>query len=320
MNYLVHIFTAVGIFSFASRILSAANLFHQFFLRRGSFSRYVSSEPKSPTWALVTGSSDGIGLAFAHELCARGVNVILHGRNEAKLLRVKTELLSSFPDRRIEIFVFDAAQQGGQESIIAFVKSVQSLQDGGVLRILVNNVGGANNLIGKGVFHPVEDTTLDEADKLININARFPTLLTTALLPILTSSSNTPTLILNIGSLAAVASLPYTVLYNASKAFNLTFSKSLAAEMTAQEKDVEVIGFIVGSVDTPGAPTDDDDEFISIDASTMARNAFNFVGYRKPMVFPHWRHWMTNAMMQLMPQSIILSKMREKFQHGKKVK
>jgi short-subunit dehydrogenase len=320
LNHLVYILAAVGILSLASRILSGANLFNQFFLRRGSFSRYVSSDHTCPTWALVTGSSDGIGLAFARELCVQGVNVILHGRNQAKLMRVKTQLLSSFPNRRIEVFVFDAAQQDGKESINAFVESVRSLPDGGVLRILVNNVGGANNLIGKGVFRPLEDTTLDQVDKLININARFPALLTTALLPILTSSNNTPTLVLNIGSFAAIASLPYTVVYSASKAFNLIFSKSLAAEMMAQGKNVEVIGFIVGSVDTPGAPKDDDDALFSIDPDTMARNALNLVGCRKEMVFSHWKHWLTHAIMQLMPRSMILSMMKRKWQDGKKTK
>lgn len=36
-------------------------------------------------WALVTGATNGIGFGFCEELCERGFNVILHGRNKALL-------------------------------------------------------------------------------------------------------------------------------------------------------------------------------------------------------------------------------------------
>lgn len=42
-----------------------------------------SESRSSSSWALIT--ADGIGLAFAQELCARGFNVFLHGRNRDKL-------------------------------------------------------------------------------------------------------------------------------------------------------------------------------------------------------------------------------------------
>jgi len=53
-----------------------------------------SSPNKQPAWALVTGSSGGIGEALAHELaCVYGFNVIIHGRNEGKLEKVREEIL-----------------------------------------------------------------------------------------------------------------------------------------------------------------------------------------------------------------------------------
>ena len=48
-------------------------------------------------WALVTGATDGIGFGFGQELCARGFNVILHGRNAEKLDRRRRELQTLFP-------------------------------------------------------------------------------------------------------------------------------------------------------------------------------------------------------------------------------
>jgi hypothetical protein len=52
------------------------------------------------SWALVTGSTSGVGLALASELCSRGFNVILHGRNQAKLEDVRSKLLIEFPSRQ----------------------------------------------------------------------------------------------------------------------------------------------------------------------------------------------------------------------------
>jgi 17beta-estradiol 17-dehydrogenase / very-long-chain 3-oxoacyl-CoA reductase len=58
------------------------------FYRRDTLSRYLSRE----TWAIVTGGSDGIGLAMARRLAQRGFNVLVTGRNEEKLKRVVEEL------------------------------------------------------------------------------------------------------------------------------------------------------------------------------------------------------------------------------------
>ena len=44
------------------------------------------------SWAFITGSTDGIGLGFAHNLARRGFNVIICARNPEKLARRKKEL------------------------------------------------------------------------------------------------------------------------------------------------------------------------------------------------------------------------------------
>lgn len=52
----------------------------------------ASADQKSKPWALVTGASDGLGVGWAHELAAEGINVILHGRNSSKLDGIKSTL------------------------------------------------------------------------------------------------------------------------------------------------------------------------------------------------------------------------------------
>jgi NADP-dependent 3-hydroxy acid dehydrogenase YdfG len=50
---------------------------------------------------------------------------------------------------------------------------------------------------------------------------------------VVTASDHPSSLNINIGSIAGVSAVPYTVVYGGSKSFNLSFSKSLTAELKA---------------------------------------------------------------------------------------
>lgn len=62
--------------------------FASVYLRPSALPKYLHTRDAQKAWALVTGSSNGLGEAFAHELCAQGFNVVLHGRNRIKLAGV----------------------------------------------------------------------------------------------------------------------------------------------------------------------------------------------------------------------------------------
>lgn len=71
---------------------------------------------KERPWAIVTGSTGGIGKAYAYELVAQGFNIVLHGWNKENLERVKKELLHHFQsskqreggELKVEYLVLDA--------------------------------------------------------------------------------------------------------------------------------------------------------------------------------------------------------------------
>ncbi len=84
--------------------------------------------------ALVTGSSDGLGLAMARGLAAAGASLILNGRDEQKLAAAA----KSFADDRhkIETRPFDVADEG------AVIAAFEHFDAAGVaIDILVNNAG-----------------------------------------------------------------------------------------------------------------------------------------------------------------------------------
>lgn len=102
--------------------------------------------------ALVTGSSQGIGLALAKGLAKAGAEIILNGRDEAKLEGVQALFGSSYK------LPFDATDHA-----LVRDKIDQFEQDVGPIDILVNNVG---------VQHrgPLEDFPASAFEHLLQAN------------------------------------------------------------------------------------------------------------------------------------------------------
>ena len=80
--------------------------------------------------ALVTGSSRGLGLAIARGLAAAGAQVILHGRNEARLRDQAAEFPGTVP------LVFDVTDAAAVRAALARIAA-----EHGRLDIMVNNAG-----------------------------------------------------------------------------------------------------------------------------------------------------------------------------------
>lgn len=55
----------------------------------------------------MTGSTDGIGKAYARELAARGINLVLVSRNIEKLENVRKEITESYKSVEVRIIVAD---------------------------------------------------------------------------------------------------------------------------------------------------------------------------------------------------------------------
>ena len=69
--------TIIGLLLVLKKIISIINIIYKniFRMRRNFAKRYGVR-----SWALVTGSSDGIGKAIAHSLAKQGFNIILSAR------------------------------------------------------------------------------------------------------------------------------------------------------------------------------------------------------------------------------------------------
>ncbi|MGI9261499.1 MAG: SDR family NAD(P)-dependent oxidoreductase [Woeseiaceae bacterium] len=133
---------------------------------------------------LITGSTDGIGLATAEMLVSQGHHVLLHGRNPAKLEAAEKSLSELDGDGRVESYVADLSRMGDVE---ALAKAVIERHD--KLDVLINNAG---------IFRTPDPVTPDGLDVRFAVNTLAPYLLTQRLLPLIPASGR----VVNLSSAA----------------------------------------------------------------------------------------------------------------------
>lgn len=271
-------------------------------LHVGELPRYHStnkSGDRDRSWALVTGASDGIGYGFAEELAAQNFNVILHGRNKAKIDGLLEKLQQQYPLLSFKAFVLDASRRDDWTK--CFSQLVKELEaDKADLKILVNNVGGTGGSFN--AFDKMGDRTADVIQSTIDMNASFPAAITHALLPML--ERNQPALILNTGSIVAMLPPPYLGIYSASKSFVMNWNESLWQEMKAEKLDIEVLAVWVGRVINAATKDRFKPTLWSCDGRTLARGALHKVGCGRPAAWAYWPHEVQVLPMQLMPESL----------------
>jgi len=266
-------------------------LFHS-----SSIKRYNTLGPKSEQpWALVTGASDGIGKGVALELLVQGFNVIIHGRTQEKLERVRDELLASHPERSVSIFIWDATRTlapGGTDLSEAVLSVVADKR----LKILVNNVGYTST------YHTFALQDPHEIDMVVNLQVLFMTHLTRALLPILIKSQ--PALIINVSGLTGRFPCPYLAVHSGGKAYLTAFSRALAIEFELVRDppvDIECLAVDVHNVSTNSNSSAA--SFFVPTSETMGKAIIGVVGCGRRAVTAYWRAELISCLLACMPLS-----------------
>jgi len=164
------------------------------------------------SWALIAGGSKGIGLSVAEALAKRKYDLLLIARNMKELTEAKTKLESNF-NIKVEIMSCDLSSSESPDIIYDYCLS-KNLE----LNILCNvaGMGGSKDF---PVLPPHDLRTM------IRINVESPVALSLILIPLL--KKNSPSYILNIGSMAGFAPLPIKAVYASTKSALHSFSYSL---------------------------------------------------------------------------------------------
>jgi short-subunit dehydrogenase len=176
----------------------------------------ASAAEKTPSYAVITGASAGLGKEFARQLASQGINLVLTARRADLLKQLADELQGSYPIT-VWIVAGDLADENEPERIYRFCQEKQLQVDW-----LINNAGFG--LPGEFDSHPWESHK-----KTLQVMLTAPVHLCHLFYPAM--KARRKGYILNIASLAAFA--PPTAghtLYEAIKSFLVKFSQSLHLE------------------------------------------------------------------------------------------
>src|SRR5580692_8145811 len=171
---------------------------------------------KNYGFALITGASRGLGMAFARGLAERHCNLVLVARSSEPLHAFANELRRTQPVSVIAIQVDLSSSGAGQ--ILA-----EQLSSGDVpIDLLVNNAGF-------GLRGEFRDLSLPRQLEMLRLNNEAIVELTYSLLPGMLERRQKG--IINISSTAGFQPIPFASAYSASKAFLTTFSLARGQEL-----------------------------------------------------------------------------------------
>lgn len=245
-------------------------------------------------YALITGSSKGLGLSIAHSLAKRGFNLILVARSSDKLQAISKEISQKY-GVSVEVFATDLSSPESASSVFNWC-----VERNFPISVLVNNAG-------YGVWGPFETIVLKEQLNMLQLNINAVVELTHYLLPVLKKQSSS--YILNIASTAAYQALPTFSLYAASKAFILSFSRGLRYELKSE--NVSVTCLSPGPIDTGFAEraglsmlNDVADKF-NMAADTVAEIGVEAMLSKRSEVIPGLTNKISAFAARLMPKSVL---------------
>ncbi|MFC9999441.1 glucose 1-dehydrogenase [Nocardia sp. NPDC127526] len=178
--------------------------------------------------ALVTGGSSGMGLATAHRLAAEGAQVIITGRDKARL----DEAVAQIGDRATGI-PGDATNLTDIETLATTIRDRY-----GRLDVVFANAG-------IGSFQPIADVTESEFYRVLDTNFKTAFFTLQHTIPLL---SDRAAIVIN-ASFAPYRGFPASALYSATKAAVHNLARTLATELSP--RGIRVNSVSPGYIDTP---------------------------------------------------------------------
>ncbi|XP_023234309.1 uncharacterized protein LOC111633895 [Centruroides sculpturatus] len=195
--------------------------------------------------ALITGASSGIGAATAVLFSKLGVQLSLTGRNKENLESVskKCEEVSSSKYKPLMV-VGDLTKETDVKRLVD-----ETIKQFGKLDILVNNAGIIE-------FGTIENTSLEQYDRMFNINVRSIYHLTMLATPFLINSKGC---IVNVSSVNGLRSFPGVLAYCMSKSAIDQFTRCTAIELASKGVRVNAVnpGVTVTELQKRGGLSDD---------------------------------------------------------------
>jgi len=243
---------------------------------------------------LITGASAGIGTELARLFASKGHRVVLVARRADRLTALAGEIVAAGGAAPI-VIACDLTQMGAADTI------AEALTAAGVeVEYLVNNAGFG--VFGKAIQR-------DRADQLdmIMVNIRALTDLSLRFADQLIRHRGG---LLNMGSIAGFLPGPGMAVYYASKAYVVSFSEAMRAELAPQGVRVTVVcpgpvpsEFQVRAGFAPGF----DSAILNVSPADVAQQAYRGLMANKRAVLPGFFIKIVPFLLRLFPRSFILA-------------
>lgn len=179
--------------------------------------------------AVITGATSGIGRDIAIFLAKNGWELVLTGRNEKELIKLKNTLPTN-----IEIIALDLAEKEAPFVLYRFCRGMD-------IDLLVNNAGF-------GKYGKFSETNLKDELDMISVNVRAVHILMKLFLRDFRRKNRGR--ILNVASSAGFLTGPNMSSYYATKNYVVRLSLAVAEELRQEKSKVTVSVLCPGPVDT----------------------------------------------------------------------
>ncbi|GGS93797.1 SDR family oxidoreductase [Streptomyces griseoviridis] len=242
------------------------------------------------TTALITGSTSGIGAAFARRLAADGHDLVLVARSTDRLREQATEL----HDRHgieAEVLTADLAEDAGIETVAARLGDRKNPVD-----LLVNNAGFGN----KGRYL---DVSMADELRMLKVHCEAVLRLTSAAAGAMRARGRGG--VVNVASVAAF--LPRGT-YGASKAWVVQFTQGAAKDLAGS--GVRLMALCPGFVRTEfheraGMGTDSIPNWMWLDADKLVAAALDDLARGKTLSIPDPRYKALMGAAKLVPRGVL---------------
>ncbi|MFJ8084868.1 short-subunit dehydrogenase [Streptomyces sp. SAI-170] len=242
------------------------------------------------TTALITGSTAGIGAAFARRLAADGHDLVLVARDAKRLAEQATEL----HDRHgieAEVLVADLATDTGIDAVAARLSDRKRAVD-----LLVNNAGFGN----KGRFL---DVSLDDELRMLKVHCEAVLRLTSAATEAMRERGRG-----GVVNVASVAAFVPRGTYGASKAWVVQFTQGAARDLAGS--GVRLMALCPGFVRTEfhqraGMGTDNIPGWMWLDADKLVASALADLRRGKSLSIPDPRYKALMGVVKVVPRGLL---------------
>ena len=176
---------------------------------------------------VITGATSGIGLAMARAFAAEGARVVGTGRDQARLMQLAE--------------VAELALTMDVTSIDSVMMAAAAIEDGpGAADVLINNAG-------IGLFESWDNTSIEDYQRVLDVNLLGAIRVTQALLPAMVERGSGH--VVNVASVAGKRGYPKHSAYCASKHALIGYTQGLRKDLSGS--GVEVVCICPPAVDTP---------------------------------------------------------------------